>query len=103
MRQGNIENTLIQYFRPNDKAAKQSDFKIMEVKDGEVLKEILTASLGVKIVVKKKREIYFIENVKFHLDEIDGLGTFVDIEASNKNHNLPVENCMNNVIFIKMN
>ncbi len=27
------------------------------------------------------REIYFIENVKFHLDEVKGLGTFVEIEA----------------------
>ena len=33
------------------------------------------------VVVKKKREIYFIENVKFHLDDVNGLGTFVEIEA----------------------
>ena len=32
-------------------------------------------------VVDKVREIYFIENVKFHLDTVQGLGTFVEIEA----------------------
>jgi len=33
-------------------------------------------------VVKKKREIYFIGNVKFHIDEVESLGNFVEIEAS---------------------
>ena len=45
------------------------------------MKEILTASLGVLVTVKKQREIYFIGNVKFHLDRVDRLGTFVEIEA----------------------
>jgi adenylate cyclase, class 2 len=34
--------------------------------------------------VDKKREIYFIDNVKFHIDEVKGLGTFVEIEAIDK-------------------
>jgi predicted adenylyl cyclase CyaB len=33
-------------------------------------------------VVRKKREIYFIRNVKFHIDEVEGLGNFAEIEAS---------------------
>ncbi len=33
------------------------------------------------MVVDKQREIYFIQNVKFHLDVVAGLGTFVEIEA----------------------
>jgi adenylate cyclase, class 2 len=37
----------------------------------------------VKVVVQKKREIYYIANVKFHLDEVPGLGSFVEIEAGN--------------------
>ena len=32
-------------------------------------------------VVKKHREIYFIGNVKFHIDSVDGLGDFVEIET----------------------
>lgn len=36
-----------------------------------------------KVVVKKKREIWYIKNVKFHLDEVPGLGHFVEIEAGN--------------------
>ncbi len=41
-------------------------------------------ALGVLTVVDKKRRIYFIENVKFHLDEVKGLGAFVEIEALGK-------------------
>jgi predicted adenylyl cyclase CyaB len=37
----------------------------------------------VKVVVKKKREIWYISNVKFHIDEVPGLGSFVEIEAGN--------------------
>ncbi len=45
------------------------------------LKELLTKALGILVVVDKQREIYFVENVKFHLDTVAGLGTFVEIEA----------------------
>jgi adenylate cyclase, class 2 len=45
------------------------------------LKEILTKALGILVVVDKKREIYFIDNVKFHLDAVKDLGRFVEIEA----------------------
>ena len=53
--------------------------------DGEALKATLSAALNVKVVVDKKREIYFIENVKFHLDQVEELGTFVEIEAIDSN------------------
>jgi adenylate cyclase class IV len=55
------------------------------------LKEILSKSLGIKIIVEKKREIHFIENVKFHIDEIVDLGSFVEIEASNLYTNISKE------------
>ena len=35
-------------------------------------------------VVDKKREIYFIDNVKFHIDKVKGLGNFIEIEAIDK-------------------
>jgi len=33
------------------------------------------------VIVDKKRDIYFIDNVKFHLDTVKDLGNFVEIEA----------------------
>ena len=33
------------------------------------------------MIVDKKRRIYFIDNVKFHFDEVQGLGSFIEVEA----------------------
>jgi adenylate cyclase class 2 len=83
LREGNIENNLIFYERNNQAGPKSSHFNLVKVEDAKGLKEVLTKSMGVKVVVKKKREIYYIKNVKFHIDEVPGLGAFVEIEAGN--------------------
>lgn len=86
LREGNIENNLIYYERSNQAGPKDSFFKLVKVEDAKGLKESLAKSNGVKTIVTKKREIYFIDNVKFHIDEVPGLGDFIEIEASNLNH-----------------
>jgi adenylate cyclase class 2 len=83
LREGNIENNLIYYNRSDESKAKESHFHLVYIPEAKVLKEMLSQSLGIKIVVEKKREIYFIGNVKFHIDEVVGLGSFAEIEASN--------------------
>ena len=84
LREGNIENNLIFYERENKAGPKNSNFNVVKVEDAAGLKEALTKANGIKVVVQKKREIYFIDNVKFHIDEVPGLGSFVEIEAGNK-------------------
>lgn len=81
LRQGNIENNLIFYHRSDEAGPKQSDVTLYKPADSGKLKQLLTDALGVKTVVNKQREIYFIGNVKFHLDTVAGLGTFVEIES----------------------
>lgn len=81
LREGNIENNLIHYLRDPEAGPKQSEVTLCPAIPGSGLKEALTRALGIKVVVDKQREIYFIENVKFHLDTVVGLGTFVEIEA----------------------
>jgi len=81
LREGNIENHLIHYQRDNIKGPKQSDVTLFRSEPGSTLKEILVKALGILVVVDKKREIYFIDNVKFHLDQVKNLGNFVEIEA----------------------
>ena len=83
LREGNVENNLIYYERTNQAGPKSSHFHLVKVEDASGLKEVLTKSMGIKVVVKKKREIYYIKNVKFHIDEVPGLGSFVEIEAGN--------------------
>lgn len=84
LREGNIENNLIYYERTDQPGPKSSHFHLVSLPDAKEMKNILARSIGIKIVVEKKREIWFKENVKFHIDEVPGLGSFTEIEASNK-------------------
>lgn len=85
LREGNIENHLIHYQRENQSGPRSSEVLLYKTQAGSAIKEILTKALGILVVVNKKREIYFIDNVKFHIDEVDELGYFVEIEAIDKN------------------
>ena len=91
LREGNIENSLIHYNRSNTAGAKQSDVTLYQYQPNKSLKEVLTKALGVKVVVDKKRKIYFIDNVKFHFDEVNELGSFVEVEAIDKDGSIGIE------------
>jgi predicted adenylyl cyclase CyaB len=81
LREGNIENHLIYYTRADVAGPKKSTVLLNKNTPGSNLKQILLLSLDILATVDKQREIYFIDNVKFHLDEVNGLGNFVEIEA----------------------
>ena len=88
LREGNIENALIQYDRENTKGAKASEIILYQHEPNRALKEILSRSLGVKAIVEKKRKIYFIDHIKFHFDQVQGLGDFIEVEAIDKDGSL---------------
>lgn len=102
LREGKIENNLIWYQRSDQAGPKQSDFILTPVPDAVSLKQSLTNALGIKVTVVKNREIYFIGNVKFHIDQLDELGNFVEIEASNKTEDLPVEKLREQCEFYRL-
>jgi adenylate cyclase class 2 len=81
LREGNIENALIQYNRENIAGSKRSDVILYQHQPDAALKKILALQLGIKKIVDKKRKIYFVDNVKFHFDVVEGLGTFLEVEA----------------------
>lgn len=81
LREGAIEHALIFYERTNQSGPKRSDVWLYRPEADPALKALLTAALGVRIIVDKRREICFIDNVKFHIDRVEGLGAFVEIEA----------------------
>ncbi|MBC7890386.1 MAG: class IV adenylate cyclase [Ferruginibacter sp.] len=88
LREGNIENALIHYERLNIAGSKSSQVLLYQHQPGSALKEILVNSLGVKTVVDKKRRIYFVDNVKFHFDTVKDLGSFVEVEAIDKEESI---------------
>src|SRR3990167_3880614 len=85
LREGNIENFLVFYEREDKEGPKQSDVILFKSDPNSSLKEILLTSLGALVIVDKQREIYFVENVKFHIDIVRSLGTFMEIEAIDSN------------------
>lgn len=85
LREGNIENALIHYQRGDQAGPKKSEVLLYQSKPESSLKPLLVQALGILAVVDKRREIYFIDNVKFHLDRVEKLGDFVEIEAISDN------------------
>jgi predicted adenylyl cyclase CyaB len=81
LREGMVEHALIYYEREDAAGPKRSDVYLYHPTPDPALKSLLTAALGIRQIVDKRRDIFFIDNVKFHLDRVAHLGTFVEIEA----------------------
>lgn len=91
LREGTIEHALIHYERPDYAAAKTSQVILYQHQPNDNLKAILVKTLGIKVVVDKRRRIYFVDNVKFHFDRVAQLGTFVEVEAIDAHGSLGME------------
>lgn len=87
LREGNIENALIFYRRSDQSGPKVSDVVLHKTEPQSTIKTILTEVLGIRVVVDKRRKIFFIGNVKFHIDAVKSLGSFVEIEAIDRSGN----------------
>lgn len=81
LREGQIENSLIFYKRSDQAATRESHVALAAVPNSAELRRVLTAALPVKAVVEKRREIYFIGETKIHLDQVEGHGFFLEVEA----------------------
>ena len=88
LREGNIENCLIQYDRPDASGPKVSKYRLIYFSQRYPIKEALTEALGVLAVVNKIRQIYYLDNIKIHLDVVEGLGDFIEIEARDELENI---------------
>jgi adenylate cyclase class IV len=76
-----LPSQLIWYRRSNEAKARPSDYTLVEIPNGELLRESLSGALGVVVQVSKRRTVYLWKNVRIHLDQVDGLGTFLEFEA----------------------
>jgi len=72
---------LIYYQRPDAAGPKQSDYHISITNEPQTLKDILTRSLGVRGVVNKQRWLYLVGPTRIHLDQVEGLGSFMELEV----------------------
>ncbi len=72
---------MIHYDRADDAGPKTSRYTIAPTSDPDALRAILTATLGVVGVVRKRRWLYRVGQTRVHLDRVEGLGEFVGLEV----------------------
>lgn len=71
---------LVYYERRDAPGPKRSDFMVFTTSNPSSLKEVLSASLGVRGIVRKRRLLYRQGNTRIHLDRVEGLGWFLELE-----------------------
>lgn len=74
------EHQLIYYRRSDKREARYSSYFIEQIRYPKVTEKLLRESLGVLVTVNKRRVLYLYENVRIHLDNVNGLGRFLEIE-----------------------
>jgi homotetrameric cytidine deaminase len=81
VQQGGEHAELVAYGRPDSTEASESTYVLAPVDAPEAVAEALDAALGTTVVVSKQRRLLLWEGVRIHLDEVEGLGSFVEFEA----------------------
>lgn len=72
---------LIYYRRSDQGGPKRSDYHIAETADPDSLKHVLDLAYGIRGVVKKTRYLYLVGQTRIHVDDVEGLGQFMELEV----------------------
>ncbi len=75
------QDELIFYQREDSREPSESSYNITPTEYPSSLRELLASALGIIGVVKKRRLIYLVDQVRIHLDIVEGLGEFVELEV----------------------
>lgn len=78
---GPEEGQLVYYERPDQEGPKRSNYILVLTNEPSAMKAALTAALGVRGVVRKTRLLYLVGQTRIHLDEVEGLGHFMELEV----------------------
>ncbi|HKD65600.1 MAG TPA: class IV adenylate cyclase [Candidatus Binataceae bacterium] len=80
-REDGVDRSLIFYRRPDDSSPKVSSYDLMTIAPHQHVGSLLEQALGIKIVVRKRRQLWRLDNIRIHLDEVEGLGAFIEFEV----------------------
>jgi predicted adenylyl cyclase CyaB len=78
---GDGSGELIAYRRPDTEDAATSTYRLVPCDDPEALCAALEAALGVVGEVRKRRTLWLVGRTRVHLDRVEGLGDFVELEV----------------------
>ena len=82
------QTELVQYRRADQTGPRVSDYRVVPIAEAEAVREALDAALGTLVVVEKSRRLLVWEGVRIHLDVVEGLGSFVELEAPGEGERL---------------
>jgi predicted adenylyl cyclase CyaB len=72
---------LIYYTRPDQSGPKRSDYHIFHTSEPANLKRVLELAYGIRGIVRKTRYLYLVGQTRVHLDDVEGLGQFIELEV----------------------
>ena len=72
---------LIYYERQNTPGPKRSKYLISRCSDPASMRILLATALGIRGIVRNRRLLYRIDNTRIHVDDVEGLGPFVEVEV----------------------
>ena len=75
------DGELIHYERPDADGPKTSRYRLDPVDDADGLRRVLDLACGTRAVVRKKRELFLAGRTRIHVDEVEGLGWFLELEV----------------------
>jgi predicted adenylyl cyclase CyaB len=76
-----LQGELIFYQRDEQGADRASDYEVFRTIEAPALREMLGAALGVLTVVRKRRTLLVLDGARIHLDNVEGLGDFLELEV----------------------
>ncbi len=74
---------LIYYYDRHRRGSRWVEFQVFPVRDPSV-KQLLVAALGVRAIVRKRREVWKKGNALFHLDQVAGVGKVFEVELQTR-------------------
>jgi len=72
---------LIWYARADDESARTSRYLVLDMPHPAAVRDSLDTGLGTRVIVRKTRHLFLWDNVRIHLDDVEGLGCFLEFEA----------------------
>jgi predicted adenylyl cyclase CyaB len=86
-----ISAELIYYEREDRPGPKESRYSIFRTSEPDSLKAVLQKSLGIRGIVRKQRTLYLAGQTRIHLDDVEGLGSFVELEVVMRANQSPAD------------
>lgn len=74
-------SVLIPYLRADVNTLRDSEYVLLKTDETLQTIMILSKMFGIRSIVKKNREIFFYDNIRIHLDEVESLGSFIELEG----------------------